>query len=775
MKPSTTDNAPTGWKIISPVTIILTPFDIAPSSGIEWTKYCTENTCEPGNGNLYTTPIIISNEGTTYFRYASKDNAGNIQNTVNKSIMIDTAKPTSSADALSQYQTTSVFNVGYTAQDATSKVANVTLFYRKDNGTWIQDGITTSPPISFNSANTGGDGFYKFYTIATDNAGNTEAKSAQNESSTTVDTVKPSIISYSVDNLAFSPNGDLIKDNVSIDLDFSETVDYSIKIMNNIDTTVKSFSGSAKDPNPKIWGGTGNTGNGIYKIEVTITDLAGNTNTDSTKTIKLDTTNPAIATISIIPSYLKDNIKYITSISTISAVVTETLSGIDNCKYTLNGGNTWNDADFNSDTSTCTKSNVDTTLASSINFSAEDNAGNNGVGTSLQMNVDSDISSAVSSASDGKNIATKLDGTEFLRDSDTLISIEVTEVKSGVSSVRAYYTVDSTTPTVNSPSAIMTTIGINSPFNYKGNISANAVNNGDTVKFITVSIDNVGNSYTTQVSSYVVDEETPLITEISNVSLAQAEQDITINANISDINSGINLNKVILHYTINGSNETEILMTNIGGDIFKGIIQATQTTMITYFISVEDNVGNKVMSNSNTITIKEFLLSLNTGWNLISIPKRIENDKSSTTLFPSLAVFGYNVTNNEWYGEPDVIQIMPGIGYWIDSDKKTQVSMDFEDCVGVNCIPSDTINLAPGWNLIGHMCNKEQNIADIPSFRVESTNQLFVLNYNGDEFGICSLQSNDWVCDGNFGDAVLEPGKGYWVFSDVEIPYTNVC
>src|SRR5581483_6822433 len=40
------------------------------------------------------TAVTISTEGTTYFRYESTDNAGNVQTTVSRAIKIDTANPT---------------------------------------------------------------------------------------------------------------------------------------------------------------------------------------------------------------------------------------------------------------------------------------------------------------------------------------------------------------------------------------------------------------------------------------------------------------------------------------------------------------------------------------------------------------------------------------------------------------------------------------------------------------------------------------------------------
>lgn len=59
-------------------------------SGCEWTKYCMGENCNPANdGTLYSGPITIAAEGTHLLKYASKDNAGNMQPAVTKKIKID--------------------------------------------------------------------------------------------------------------------------------------------------------------------------------------------------------------------------------------------------------------------------------------------------------------------------------------------------------------------------------------------------------------------------------------------------------------------------------------------------------------------------------------------------------------------------------------------------------------------------------------------------------------------------------------------------------------
>src|SRR5581483_3730330 len=99
-KPTTSDDyADSGvWKNSNQI-ITLTPADA--TSGVASTKYCTDsaNTCDPTSGTSYTTAVTISTEGTTYFRYESTDNAGNVQNTVSRAVEIDKTAPTTTPAA----------------------------------------------------------------------------------------------------------------------------------------------------------------------------------------------------------------------------------------------------------------------------------------------------------------------------------------------------------------------------------------------------------------------------------------------------------------------------------------------------------------------------------------------------------------------------------------------------------------------------------------------------------------------------------------------------
>jgi len=144
MAPTTSDDYGAKDKIWQSAsqTITLTPVDADPSSGLNYTKYCTDstNTCDPASGTDYTAPVAISADGTTYFRYASKDNAGNIQTTVSRAVMIDTnpAVITGVTDGTTYTSAITVtFSNGTALLSGPSESTPTSPFTVSTNGAWI--------------------------------------------------------------------------------------------------------------------------------------------------------------------------------------------------------------------------------------------------------------------------------------------------------------------------------------------------------------------------------------------------------------------------------------------------------------------------------------------------------------------------------------------------------------------------------------------------------------------------------------------------------------
>lgn len=141
--------------------------------------------------------LTTGGDGTYEFFSIAYDGAGNVENVPiapDTSTMVDTQKPSSSADSLPLYTTIPSFILSATASDVMSGVQQVELWYSKDGGAYQLYATDTASPWSFNfdTSTTGGDGTYGFYSQAYDNANNYETAPPANDTWTIVDTQKPS-------------------------------------------------------------------------------------------------------------------------------------------------------------------------------------------------------------------------------------------------------------------------------------------------------------------------------------------------------------------------------------------------------------------------------------------------------------------------------------------------------------------------------------------------------------------------------------------------------
>ena len=114
----------------------------------------------------------------------------------------------------------------------------------------------------------------------------------------------PYLVVYTISNTTISPNGDGIKDDTEIYVEFSESVAAAIRI-ENATGIVKALytSSSVMNPNPKTWDGTDNSSNtvstGTYQVNVTMYDGVNPVVYNNTRSIEVtcaDTTPPASIT-----------------------------------------------------------------------------------------------------------------------------------------------------------------------------------------------------------------------------------------------------------------------------------------------------------------------------------------------------------------------------------------------------------------------------------------------------------------------------------------------
>ncbi|HUT04124.1 MAG TPA: PQQ-binding-like beta-propeller repeat protein [bacterium] len=137
--------------------------------------------------------VPVEGDGAYEFYSIAKDNFGNREATPSEadaSVVFDTTPPFSMASSPDEAHATQV-TVGFSATDVLSPVESVRLWYRYSAslsgswGDWADAGLTAQGQAGlFPFEATQGEGYYEFYTIATDAAGNVEEPPASADSRT---------------------------------------------------------------------------------------------------------------------------------------------------------------------------------------------------------------------------------------------------------------------------------------------------------------------------------------------------------------------------------------------------------------------------------------------------------------------------------------------------------------------------------------------------------------------------------------------------------------
>jgi len=161
-------------------------------TGGNWTYY---NYLEGSSGTFLF--FASEGEGTYYFQTLALDWAGNLElgpiGDGDDSTIYDLTAPSSSCSS-PEFANSSPIEVTFFASDAHSGVTQVVLFYNYEGLGWTDSGLSSSGGVTEGTLDftpTDGEGIYQFYTVATDNVGNTEAPPGAADDSTEYDTTAP--------------------------------------------------------------------------------------------------------------------------------------------------------------------------------------------------------------------------------------------------------------------------------------------------------------------------------------------------------------------------------------------------------------------------------------------------------------------------------------------------------------------------------------------------------------------------------------------------------
>ncbi|MDA3935813.1 MAG: DUF1565 domain-containing protein [Actinomycetota bacterium] len=155
--PTTSDDAPAGWQT-APVDVTLSASDMF--SGVASSWYSLDGATAAANLG---TPVGISAEGTTVLTYGSVDAVGHGESTRTATVMIDMTPPTTTSDAVSEYDGSSAISLD--ATDAISGVAST--YFSLDDGPFMAyEGSVNTTTV--------GEHTITYYSV--DVAGNTEVQ-----------------------------------------------------------------------------------------------------------------------------------------------------------------------------------------------------------------------------------------------------------------------------------------------------------------------------------------------------------------------------------------------------------------------------------------------------------------------------------------------------------------------------------------------------------------------------------------------------------------------
>jgi len=322
------------------------------------------------------------------------------------------------------------------------------------------------------------------------------------------------------------------------------------------------------------------TANGSFTF--TATDAAGNSAVPQTVTISnIDKTAPTVGTITITPSVLSGGVLYITNLSTISSPVSDTGSGIDpaSCRYNINGGITsftTVPSAYDSVNHKCVFTGIDTSAATGIAVSVDDNAGNGFNASSSWVSVIVDTTAPTTTDNIDAN----------WHNGNVTVTLTCTDNPGGIGCSHTYYTTDGSTPTTGSSSGNSFTLSSEGTY---------------TVKYF--SVDSAGNteSVKTAANQVKIDKTNPTVSWDTPNNGAFLKGTITLKATASDSTSGINF----VRFRYKGPTDTDF--TTIATDQNSPYKKSWDTTTVsdgvyTLRAHAEDNSG-RTKNDDITVTV----------------------------------------------------------------------------------------------------------------------------------------------------------------------------
>lgn len=185
------------------------------------------------------------------------------------------------------------------------------------------------------------------------------------------------------------------------------------------------------------------------------------------------------------------------------------------------------------------------------------------------------------------------------------------------------------------------------------------------------------------------------------------------------------------------ANQTIVYTYDQLGQLVK--VEYPNGTVITY---TYDALGNRVNMAISTSSLS-LDISLQAGWNMVSVPLHPGNS-SVSAVFPGVAAVYTWDPVSKGYIMPATIEANKG--YWVAVTGNTTTT------ITGTAVPGWTGNITAGWNMIGSVGWTTPASISNPNDNPDGSVQIFA--YWWDPVGRTYIITTD-----------IEPGKGYWIAS----------
>ena len=225
---------------------------------------------------------------------------------------------------------------------------------------------------------------------------------------------------------------------------------------------------------------------------------------------------------------------------------------------------------------------------------------------------------------------------------------------------------------------------------------------------------------------------------------------------------------------------------------FSVVLRDLDVGKYTLTYKAEDDAGNKYNDGEFKFEVlqrKAYKVSVNPGWNLISLPGDPDNTAIADVLSGTellTPVLGYQ--NGDWLTarrsddgwEGSLTDIEAGYGYWVHAQTFETISTLLTEIDPASTPP--TVPVTRGWNLLGVIDIAQRSAGSPPGGEGENADEadnyfgsipwkvayayktqesVWVRTTPGEETTGCSDEDDDTVCDNEIAN-----GNGYWVWSE---------